>query len=282
MLAMKRTDAAEGLANAAAYIRGHLNDPLDLTELADRAGFSRFHFHRVFRAVVGEPLAAYVRRERLQWAAGRLRDGGRDVTSIALEAGYETPSAFARAFREHYGVAPSAFRDDASLPIVPEHALPRFRGRPMDVGVIELPPRRLFALRHVGSYRKVGAAFERLLKIAGESGLMRPGTEVLGLSYDDPDSTLAEELRFDACITARDAKPPEPLYVLEHEGGRHAAYRHVGPYQLLEHVFDRLFDAVVFSGIYRLREAPCIEIYQNDPHVVEPQELITDVCIPIA
>lgn len=281
MLAMKRTDVAGGVANVTAHIRAHLQEPLDLARLADLAGFSRYHFHRVFRAVVGEPLAAYIRRERLQRAALALRHGDADVTAVALDAGYETPSAFSRAFGEHFGVTPSAFRSDDTVPVVPAHAWPRFRGNPMEVRVEVLPPRRLVALRHVGSYRKAGNAFEQLVALAGARGLIVPGTEFLGLSYDDPEAVGEDALRLDACITSSQDSVDEPLRVIEHAGGRHAVYRHVGPYQLIEHVFDRLFDAVVFSGVHELRDAPCVEIYRNDPASVTPGELITDVCIPI-
>jgi AraC family transcriptional regulator len=281
MLAMKQSSVARGLADVTAHIRRHLNEPLDLNDLADRAGFSRYHFHRVFRAVVGEPLAAYVRRERLQQSALALRRTNQSITALALEAGYDTPSAFTRAFTEHFGVTPSEFRRDDSTPVVPQHALPRFRGEPMAVRVITLPARRLLALRHVGSYRNVGDAFARLLAIAAPRNLVTDATEFLGLSYDDPDAIAESALRFDACMTAGGEVVPEPLRWLEHAGGKHAVYRHCGPYQLLEHVFDRMFDLVVFSGEYELRDAPCVEIYRNDPKAVKTEDLITDVCIPI-
>jgi AraC family transcriptional regulator len=281
MLAMKQSSVAHGLANVTAYIRRHLNEPLDLAELAARAGFSRYHFHRVFRAVVGEPLAAYVRRERLQLAALTLRGRVRCVTAVALDAGYQTHSAFTRAFTEHFGVTPTAFRSDDSTPVVPHHALPRFRGRAMDVTVVTLPARRLLGLRHVGSYRTVGEAFERLHALAGQRRLIAATTEFLGLSHDDPAAAEESELRFDACITSDCESVQAPLRLLELAGGRHAVYRHQGPYQLLEHIFDRMFDAVVFSSSFELRDAPCVEMYRNDPRLVEEEELVTDVCIPI-
>ena len=278
---MNRGDVTSGLASAIAYIRAHLDESLDLAALATRAGFSPFHFHRVFRALVGESLGAYIRRERLQRAALALRNGKREITELALEAGYETHSAFTRAFNEHFGVTPSAFRSDESTPIVPAHALPQFQGKPMDVAVVELPPRRLLAFHQLGSYRNVGAAFAKLREIESARGFISDRTEFLGLSYDDPGSVDEDRLRFDACMTSSDERVCDPLHVLHFEGGRHALYRHVGPHHLLEHVFDRMFDAVVFSGSHTLRDAPCIEIYRNEPSAVQNAEPITDVYIPI-
>lgn len=78
------------------HIQLHLDDPLPLDELAGVASFSPYHFHRVFRGMVGEPVKEYVRRLRLERAAMRLHAGAA-VTEVAFEAGYESHEAFTRA-----------------------------------------------------------------------------------------------------------------------------------------------------------------------------------------
>lgn len=92
------------------YIRDHLDEPLTRGVLADVAGFSVPHFHRVFTAQLGENIASYIRRVRLERAARKLRMGAVDITQVALAAGYETHTAFSRAFRQQYGLSPSQFR----------------------------------------------------------------------------------------------------------------------------------------------------------------------------
>lgn len=278
---MKRTDLTTGLAAIAASIRHDPSEPIALHDLAARAGFSPYHFHRVFRAVFGEPLAAYVRRERLQRAAISLRSSSRDVTTIAAEAGYDSPSAFARAFAEHFGIAPTAFRADDATPIVPEHALPQFRSRPMAFRVEHVETLRLLGVRTTGAYQaSAPSAFDALVAIANAHGLVNYTTQFIGLSYGSPDSCDESALRYDACI-ASDAAPVGELLRIENPPGRYAVYRHAGPHHFIEHVFDRLFDAVVFSGKYELRDAPCMERMHNDPATTPSTELLTDVCIPI-
>jgi AraC family transcriptional regulator len=210
-----------------------------------------------------------------------LRSGARDVTAIALDAGYESPSAFTRAFSEYFGAPPTDFRADASVPIVPAHALPRFRSREMTFRVVELPPLGLLAVRRTGNYRTAApVAFAALLSIAHAHGLIESSTQFIGLSYESPEMCEETQLHFDACISSA-AAPVGELRVTGSPGGTYAVYRHVGPYHFIEHVFDRLFDAVVFSGRFELREAPCVEINLNDPGTAEPADLITDVCIPV-
>src|SRR5512144_3121266 len=92
------------------YIRKHINEPLNRAVLAEIAGFSVPHFHRVFRAQVGESAISYIRRLRLERAARKLRMGAVDITEVALAAGYDTHAAFGKAFKQQFGLSPSEFR----------------------------------------------------------------------------------------------------------------------------------------------------------------------------
>ena len=83
---------------------------LDRETLADVAGFSVPHFHRIFTAHTGESAISYVRRVRLERAARKLRMGAVDITEVALAAGYDSHAAFSKAFRQQFGLSPSEFR----------------------------------------------------------------------------------------------------------------------------------------------------------------------------
>src|SRR5512145_3034330 len=103
-------DHADSIEDVMKYIREHINEPIDRETLADVAGFSVPHFHRVFTAHVGESAISYVRRLRLERAARKLRMGAVDITEVALAAGYDTHAAFSKAFRQLFGLSPSEFR----------------------------------------------------------------------------------------------------------------------------------------------------------------------------
>jgi AraC family transcriptional regulator len=79
-------------------------------DLAARAFLSRFHFDRLAAAALGEPPGAFRRRLLLERAAHRLASTPDPVIEVALDAGYGSPEAFARAFSRAYGAAPSSFR----------------------------------------------------------------------------------------------------------------------------------------------------------------------------
>lgn len=92
------------------YIRAHTDRPLTREVLADVAGFSVPHFHRIFTGHVGENIADYVRRVRMERAGRKLRMGAVDITEVAHAAGYATHAAFSRAFKQHFGLSPSELR----------------------------------------------------------------------------------------------------------------------------------------------------------------------------
>jgi len=253
------------------YVRTHLDTELNVGLLAQRAGFSTFHFQRIFRVAVGETIADYVRRLRLQRAAIRLRSDDAPITEIALGSGYETPSAFARAFTNAYGRTPSAFRAEADASPLVEHA--------MNVVFETMPRRRLLGMPHVGPYSRVPVLWARFTGHLRSRGLLE-GAQLVGLSYDDPETTDLEALRYEACVVSDEAAD-ESLATIEIDGGRYAVYRHVGPYELIGHAFDRLIEHLIFVERLDVRDAPCMEFYRNDPTVAAPGELVTDLAVPV-
>lgn len=82
-------DYQRRVTRAVGHLERHLDDDLSLPDLAGAASFSPCHFHRVFRAIIGEGVAEHVRRLRLERAAARLRGTSRPILEIALEAGYQ-------------------------------------------------------------------------------------------------------------------------------------------------------------------------------------------------
>src|SRR3546814_636310 len=93
------------------YIDQHLDGDLDLDTVSKVAAFSKFHFHRQFTATFELSVHRYVQLARMKRASHRLAvRGAQSVTDIAMDAGYDAPDAFARAFRQRLGQSPSAFR----------------------------------------------------------------------------------------------------------------------------------------------------------------------------
>ncbi len=89
------------LQNILEFIDNHVTEEISVGQLADMAGFSAWHFCRVFQWRTGCSVMGYVRSRRLAFAASEL-DSGQRILDIALKYGFETHSGFSKAFRRHF------------------------------------------------------------------------------------------------------------------------------------------------------------------------------------
>lgn len=96
------------------YIETHLESKLDLESLANQAGYSKYHLHRMFTNIVGFPIHSYVQRRRLTEAARRLVFTNQTIMEIALFAGYETQQSFTAGFKALFHCSPQRFRHKQS------------------------------------------------------------------------------------------------------------------------------------------------------------------------
>jgi AraC family transcriptional regulator len=279
------------------HIQSHLDEDLALEELARVAHFSPYHFHRVFRGLVGESVKEHVRRLRLERAAQRLKSRDVSVTQVAFEAGYETHESFTRAFAAMFGASPSRFRAARRAPRVPEapsgvHFAPDggpngFRpapigGQAMDVRIETVPPRRVAFMRHVGPYREVGETWGKLMGWAARKGLLGPRTVMLGVAHDDPDVTPPDKLRYDVCVTVDDSfRPEDEVGVQDVGGGEYAVTTHRGPYETVARTLARLCGEWLPSSGREARSAPCFGIFRNAPPDTNPEDLLTDLHLPL-
>ena len=92
------------------YIESHLDEDISLDALARQACLSKYHFHRLFRQAVGEPVHRYIRKRRMEHAARELAETDRPIIEIALNCRYASQEAFSRAFERVYALTPGRYR----------------------------------------------------------------------------------------------------------------------------------------------------------------------------
>ena len=281
------------------HIRENLNGDLRLESLSRVAGFSPYHFHRVFKSIVGETLNEYIRRIRSDRAAAQLiNNPARTITEIAVGCGFSSSSAFAREFRQRFGVSASQFRRGGEDSVLQFRKALEGQGEafcnPANqsmirtdmvflVDVREVPSLHVAYVRHVGSYSEIGQAFKRLFRWAGpRRRLWTSQMKMLGVYHDSPEITPVSQLRSDACVTVPPGtKTKRDVGTMTIPGGTFAvAYAEINDTQYGE-VWDRLMcDWMPESG-YQPDDRKCYELYLNDPskhpegkHIVEIHEPI--------
>ena len=281
-------DYRERINRAIFHVERHLDEPLTLAALAKVACFSPCHFHRIFGAFTGEPLGDFVRRLRLERAAVTLLHLDAPITEVGLAAGYETPSAFGRAFAARFGVSPSEYRRRSEparlLGARPLDLSQREEEGTMQPEIRTVDPIQVIFARRTGPYAEAAAAaFGAVCGFAGPRGLLGPATRVIGISHDDPHVTAAAQLRYDACVTVdREVAVEGEIGAKAIAGGRYAVFVHAGPYEGFQGTYDEIFGKWLPASGERLREEPCFEVYLTDPARCRPEAMRTEIWIPIA
>ncbi|WP_298849379.1 GyrI-like domain-containing protein [uncultured Ruegeria sp.] len=262
------------------YIHDNPAGDLSLDALADVAAMSRFHWHRVFRALTGETCAQAVRRIRLHRAATCLVRSDRAIPDIALSVGYPNPISFSRAFSEAYGSSPAAFRKAGQFR--PAHPEFQTGGYPMHpITTRTEPARRVVALPHQGAYSKIGKSFEAFGALCESRKLWPQVGPVLALYFDSPDDVPEDQLRSFAGAEFRGGVAPEGMEELSIPGGKTAVLTHKGPYSGIEAAYHSLFGNWLPESGEEPADKPSYEIYLNDPRETAPEDLLTEICLPL-
>lgn len=158
----------------------------------------------------------------------------------------------------------------------------------MEIEVVDLPPQRLAATRHVGPFERIGEAFERL----GRWVEGNPGAAVgppLAIYLDDPNSTPIEQLRSDAAVPITAGAPMmgvpgsgvPGVGEAQLPGGRYAIATHRGPYSGLGPAWGAFLGSLAAHGLTLDASRPCFEVYRTGPDEVDEADLVTVLHQPV-
>ena len=243
-------------------------------------GFLKYHFHRIFLSIVAVNLNVFIRKVRLSKSTGKLANG-LCVTEVAMQSGYETPASFAKAFKERFGFAPKEFsekfrRGEKNMTIKPK--------------IVVFQETKVLYVRKMGDYMLSSAkAWEVLMsfayaqKIKHKKNIMGKDAMMFGIGHDCPDTTPAEDLRYDACLTYDDTsvRSEGEVGLKSIEGGKCLCYLHKGSYEGVKDVYASLMDYVIQNEM-TMDDKPAFEKYYNsDPRRTKPENLRTEIYIPI-
>lgn len=300
------------------YIDQHLDQPLELAQLADVANFSRFHFHRIFAAWMGETLGDYARRRRLEKAAFRLSCGATEsVLATALATGFGSGEAFARAFKQKFGCTPSAWRagtanrmemqaaaiglrraagndsnpdqtignpDQARLHVLGETGdSTQSKGIAMEVHVLDLPAARVAYQRLIGPYGPSIGSFWRGTMAPWMQSHGLDANTCYGVGYDDPSITSPDKCRYDACVEVpADFQPGAQADIATLPGGRYAVARFKAQPLAIADAWMWLTREWLLSSGLQCDDRPCFERFHS-ANAMDPVtgEFSCDLCIPV-
>lgn len=265
------------------YINIHIEEDLDLNKLAQICNLSPYHFHRITKAFLGEPLGAYIGRLRVEKAARSLRYTNLSVQEIAFSVGYNSPSSLTKVFNQHYGISPTEFRNNKNF-VIMKPAIINTELNLKAPKIKELEEKTALYIRQTGEYSSLDfeSAYTRLWGCVKEQKLFSAGIEHICVYHDDPKVTDSDKLRTDICLAIRKpAIPNGEIGIKTINGGKYAIFLHQGSYDNLGSVYDTIFGHWLPESECTLRDAPCFEKYISNPKVTAPEKLKTEIYVPI-
>lgn len=299
------------------YVQAHLDGDLTLQRLAEVAAFSPFHFHRVFAAITGETLSDFIRRVRIERAAGALISlPEANVLEIALRYGFSSAATFARAFKAHFGMSATQWRGGgarqwraahekgqskrdpdrnlrqaerknrkASVNRIGHRVSANLKGIAMRVEIREIPPYRIAYMRHFGPYGTKGAIaalWARLWRWIRSRDLVRPGMLTVGIGHDAPGIVAQQKLRYDAgVIVGDDFKPDRTVDVTNLPGGKYAVALFQGPATVITDAWAKLYTAWLPVSGYQPGDRPRLELRRDHGLRLPAGHFRCELCLPI-
>lgn len=296
----------QALLSTLLYVQTHLEQDLSLDTLAARVGFSSYHFHRIFREIIGEPVKEYVRRLRLERAAYRLKISEETILQIALDSCFKTHESFTRAFERQFGTTPNNFRNNSlrasrerkkqmQPTYLAEYNLKDASGllpngsTLKQVRVEHVRPIIVAFVRHIGSYDKLlekgssmSVLWDELFQWGNANQLINADSLLIGIPQDDPTVTPLEKQRFDVCVQIPEFRNPSGHIGCQTiSAGLFGVGRHYGSFDNLVETYVHIYDSLVTAGKYRMRHATPFEVYSYSLVKEDIRIHFTDVYLPV-
>lgn len=285
------------------YVEANIHRPLTLEELAAVAGFSRFHFHRIFKGITGESLFDHVNRIKLERAAFSLVFRPElTVTDIAYHFGFTDSAVFCRTFKNHFTLSPTRYRKQFSKNRKAPNKIPDYNGnqsniqhgnREMgvqgEVNILKMDPMRVIYVRHTGTYQdlavSISGLLEKLYGFADRQNLFIPAeSRFLSIFHDNHEITGENRLRTSLCMTIPDnaaLAETDEIGCMVIPAGDYA----VGHFEIFQSEFSAawnyMYDEWLSNSSLQPRASFPFEMYLNNPHEHPEGKHLVKIYLPV-
>lgn len=246
---IQREDYISRINKATDYIERNIDKKLTLDEIAAHANFSPFHFHRIFKAFIGETLTSFIKRLRIEKASVYLIMNPRmTITEVALECGFGSSASFARSFKEFFNVSATDWKN----------------GKYKEFVKSDLKDSKI--CKTDSKNGEVRDLFYEYFSDAGYGG-----------NFAKMSNKSRREIMKMFKNVKVDFETIEEFTV--------AYVRYVGPYKgnekLFEGLFTKLFNWAGPRDLIKFPETKVLSVYHDNPSITDEEKLRTSVCISV-
>lgn len=288
---MLNLDALTTVQSAIDFIEEHLDEKVAVATVAQHAGFSEFHFHRIFISIIGESVSSYQRRRRLSRAAGQLKNTALAVAKIAADAGFDSQEAFTRAFKALFGSTPALYRKGVGLFAMEKPRLTKETILHLNGGLTMQPQIRTFPGAHIVGMAD-GFNPDTTVHIADLWRRFLPACHAqnldLNLSYGvcmAEHTEVAKEpgesfIYMAGVPVPTTAHTPPAMVSFDIPEGKYAVFTHKGSIKDFPKTVKYIWSTWIPENKHLYREAPDFELYDErfDPRTESGE---VDIYIPV-
>ncbi|MDD7914677.1 AraC family transcriptional regulator [Polaribacter ponticola] len=291
------------LNTAIAFIESNLSEKLSLEIIAEKAHFSPFHFHRLFKIVVGETVHNFINRKRIEKSAAYLLHQKEiNSTEIAERVGFSSLSAFSKSFKKFYGISPNNFKKESTekyskicktdskngkVTITFEQYICNINNAlkwlqmNAKTEIKKVPRLDLGYISHKGKMEAIGSVYNKLVKWATPKGLINEETRMVTIYHDSPKITDPNNLRMSACIVLNDPIELDGEVNLKILSPTKCIVSRleITPFEF-QQAWEASFAFMIENG-HKKSEVDPFEVYYNNAAEHPENKFIVDLCIPI-
>lgn len=274
----------ERLNQSMGYIEEHLTDEIDYEQLGRIACCSAYHFQRMFTYMAGITLAEYIRRRKMSLAAVDLQGGDAKIIDVAEKYGYNSPTAFNRAFQSVHGIAPSAVRKEG----VSVKTFPPVSFKISVKGAVEMDYRietkDAFRITGISAplFKEIEKNFEIVPGMWGKAAGDGTIQKLAGMMDSQPKGLLGvsacndeEEWKYFIAVASSQKDDAFEEYIVP--ASTWAIFPGSGTNQSVQELEQRIVTEWLPTSGYEYANAPDIEVYLNP----DPQNAQYEVWIPV-
>jgi len=243
------------------YIQVHLGENTDLKTLAGIANISPFHFHRIFKTTIGESLAEYVLRLRMEYVAEQLESSSFSLVELAEQTGYSSEQALSRTFKRYFGLPPKVFKASFLEEKFRDELVPR---------VCRVTEKFVITLKNCEETAK---DWQKLYAYAMFKKLLSESTESL---------EIVNEGKNIPCLTTQSLVPSDKFVrsmILKE--GLYAIFTHKGSYAGIDELYRMIMGHWLILSKYKLSQSFSYIAFLNNPSYMAEEDLITEIYIPV-
>jgi len=258
------------------FIEENLDDHLSIEELSAIGGYSRFHFQRIFKDYVGENIGAYINRIRIERSAFMLKYQYKKISTVGMRAGYNSNTAFTRAFKKYYNLSPVDFRNSIINYDRVDIETPPYE-------IVHIEDKKVFFIRTYGDYGLYEPyAWQQFFVNYEEE--VDSNSQYITICYDEPSIVKKQStLRYEACALYDKTKHKnaDKLSIKTIKGGKYAKFYFEGTLKELDQFFYKIYYTFFHNKEYQIKFTPAFQMHHNHVDCLLNGITRTDFYFPI-